>query len=426
MHPDNGIKYFVSNPSADSEWIEVAQETSAQDNTSIIYVDGNSTFERKARVIIQNYRNNLSQNGLASLEINGSLVSNTLEIIHDFGENQMIINGNGVPNYTPTVMGIEVTQGWNGAVEGGFQSLKFSEDNLGASGGNNPNRVSITNQTFKIPLRPFHNVSITETNLGTVGVALNGVPVFNPFEDPQQTMAYGRIFSSCCGHPAQGGIYHYHKYPTCLRLIEDQWLSEKEKCDIIDSLLVVGGHSPLIGFAIDGWPIYGPVGWTSDMNQTGRILRSSYTGELDASGNPTFVEGSGDLDECNGIISPTPEFPEGIYHYVMSIEANEDGSVMRYINPHFGYDVRNTLKKHSLMPDSWIDDDIYIADLKNGFLINGVQINGTNDFNRFAHFIRRLQDKFNENGMNEVAREFETMKIAYPFTIRKYRGNPSN
>ena len=78
-------------------------------------------------------------------------------------------------------------------------------------------------------------------------------------------------------------------------------------------------------------------------------MRSSYTGSSDSSGNPTYVEGSGDLDDCNGVLSPTPEFPEGIYHYVMSVEADDDGTVLRYLNPHFGYDVRNTLKKHDLM-----------------------------------------------------------------------------
>ena len=31
-----------------------------------------------------------------------------------------------------------------------------------------------------------------------------------------------------------------------------------------------------------------------------------------------YVEGLGDLDECNGRIGVTPEFPEGIYYYVVT------------------------------------------------------------------------------------------------------------
>ena len=110
----------------------------------------------------------------------------------------------------------------------------------------------------------------------------------------------------------------------------------------------------------------------------------------------------------------------------MTIEADEDGTVLRYINPHFGYDVRNTLKKHDLMPDSWTDDSTYIAALKSGFTINGVSVSGTNNFDYFADFISALQSTLNSNGMSEVGAEFETMKIAYPFTIRKYRGTPSS
>ena len=209
-------------------------------------------------------------------------------------------------------------------------------------------------------------------------------------------------------------------------MLSDTWKSEKEKCDELDALLVENGHSPLIGFADDGWPIYGPVGWRNDGSKTGVVLLSSYTGSSDSSGNAAYVEGSGDLDDCNGLVSPTPEFPEGIYHYVMTIEADEDGTVLRYINPHFGYDVRNTLKKHDLMPDSWTDDSTYIAALKSGFTVNGVSVSGTNNFNYFADFISALQSTLNSNGMSEVGAEFETMKIAYPFTIRKYRGTPSS
>ncbi len=120
-----------------------------------------------------------------------------------------------------------------------------------------------------------------------------------------------------------------------MRLIQSStWQSEKEKCDTIDALLNTNGHSPLIGFALDGWPIYGPVGWL-DTNHNSILLKSSYTGTADQAGNPSYVANSGDLDICNGITSPTPEFPEGIYHYVMSIRANEDGTVYRYINPYF-------------------------------------------------------------------------------------------
>ena len=55
------------------------------------------------------------------------------------------------------------------------------------------------------------------------------------------------------------------------------------------------GPSHLIGFALDGFPIYG-----------GR----------DINGNAVAVS---QLDACNGITSATPEFPSGAYHYVLPV-----------------------------------------------------------------------------------------------------------
>ncbi|MBG30154.1 MAG: hypothetical protein CMI31_09150 [Opitutae bacterium] len=420
------ISYYEANSSAPDGWTRVAQETNATLSSTLIYLQGSSSFARRARLIVSNYRSQVAGGGPLPLTISGQSVTNNLTIEHDSSNDRMLVTGNGVPNYKPAVMGIEVTNGWNTAANGGLQSLKLSENNLGSSGGNNPNQITVATEVFRIPLTPVNNTSAAETSLGTVGVALNGIPIYNPFEDARETAAYGRIFSSCCGHPQLNGVYHYHKYPTCLRLISDNWKSEKEKCDEVDALLVSGRHSPLIGFAVDGWPIYGPVGWRSESNQTGVLLKSSYSGTTDSAGNPAYVAGSGDLDECNGITSPTPEFPKGIYHYVMSIEADTDGTVLRYLNPHFGYDVRNTLNKHNLMPSSWSDDSTYIAALKSGFSVNGVAISGTNSFSTFVEFITAMQATLNSNGLSTVGTEFETMKIDYPFTIRKYRGTPSD
>src|SRR6185369_14744168 len=113
-----------------------------------------------------------------------------------------------------------------------------------------------------------------------------------------------------------------------------------------------GRHSPIIGFALDGYPIYGPWGYTA----TGELrrMRSSYRlrrttardrwpdGTLLApgqSGPPldatyplgTFVEdyeyreGSGDLDVYNGRFAKTPEYPQGTYAYFLA--TGDDGKL---------------------------------------------------------------------------------------------------
>jgi len=441
MTGSNGIEYFVRGSTDLTNWplmqTNALLGTGGGANADIPIATNMATrgffriesnFEQRARLFIANYQRQLNNGGPTTLSVNGANAQNTVTLTEDTTNNQIVITGNGVPNYTPTILGFNVTDGWNTAVSGGLQTFKFSENNGGAAGGNNPNRIVVATETFRIPLNPVNNATATDTALGTVGVAVNGIPIYNPFEDANQTAATGRIFSGCCGHPQLTGVYHYHKYPTCLRFLKgDIWQSEREKCDEIDALIATGGHSPLIGFALDGWPVYGPVGW-KDTNRMSKLLKSSYTGASDAYGNPTYVAASGDLDECNGLVSPTPDYPEGIYHYVMSLEANTDGTVKREISPYFGYDVRNTLNQHGLMPTGWTNDTTYANALKAGFMINGASIPGTDSssFTTFYQFITNMVAVLNANGMTNVASEFNTMKIAYPFTIRKYRGTPSN
>ena len=441
MTGSNGIQYFARGSTDLTNWplmqTNAIPGTGAAADVDVPLPIGappraffriESNFEQRARLFVANYQRQLNSGGPTTLSVNGASVQNTVTLTEDATNNQMVITGNGVPNYTPTILGFHVTDGWNTAVSGGLQTFKFSENNGGASGGNNPNRIVVATETFRIPLNPVNNATATDTALGTVGVAVNGIPIYNPFEDANQTAATGRIFSGCCGHPQLTGVYHYHKYPTCLRFLKgDTWQSEKEKCDEIDALLTAGGHSPLIGFALDGWPVYGPVGW-KDTNRVSKLLKSSYTGANDAYGNPAYVASSGDLDECNGLVSPTPEYPEGIYHYVMSLEANTDGTVKREISPYFGYDIRSTLNKYGLMPSGWTNDTTYANALKAGFTVSGVSISGTDtsSFTTFYQFVTNMVAVLNANGMTNLAGEFNTMKISYPFTIRKYRGTPSN
>ncbi len=77
--------------------------------------------------------------------------------------------------------------------------------------------------------------------MGSIGVATNGVMFFNPFD--AGGMEAVNIMDRCCGHPSPGNEYHYHKYPVC---IKSPFSDDGQ------------GHSPLIGFALDGFPIYGP------------------------------------------------------------------------------------------------------------------------------------------------------------------------
>ena len=103
-------------------------------------------------------------------------------------------------------------------------------------------------------------------------------------------------------------------------------------------------HSPIIGWAYDGNPIYGPHGHTdpSDRNSPIKILRSGYTNtsgilsDRPAGFNSGFFvedytfDNSGDLDENNGIFTKTPEFPQGVYAYIAGISSISSLPVFPY------------------------------------------------------------------------------------------------
>ena len=110
----------------------------------------------------------------------------------------------------------------------------------------NPNSISVQQFTFRLPLEPKLADKITRLPMGPVGMASNGVVFFNPFEmeGMNAVEGYSEVWlDSCCGHPQQTGVYHYHKYPSC---VKSPFSDDGER------------HSPIIGFAFDGFPLYGP------------------------------------------------------------------------------------------------------------------------------------------------------------------------
>lgn len=145
---------------------------------------------------------------------------------------------------------------------------------------------------FKITTEPRRAAKPTDIFTGPVGVMINGALLFNPYEGDGETVAMASNFTltnaageqvpfldGCNGHPSPGPIYayHYHGLPVCVT----------EKVDRSK------GPSHIIGVAFDGFPIYG------DRDINGKQIKARQ------------------LDRCNGIKSPTPEFPKGIYHYVV-------------------------------------------------------------------------------------------------------------
>jgi hypothetical protein len=136
----------------------------------------------------------------------------------------------------------------------------------------NPNSIASQNLTFKIPLNPAVATTHAATPLGPIGISLNGVPFFNQYAGPSQPLTNEVVsFDKYWGHPQQSGQYHYHVEPLYLTTVKVT-------------------KSSLLGFLLDGFPVYGP----------------------EENGSPVT---NAMLDAYHGHTLATADFPNGIYHY---------------------------------------------------------------------------------------------------------------
>jgi hypothetical protein len=140
-----------------------------------------------------------------------------------------------------------------------------------------PNTIATQNITLKIPVNPVMATTHATTPMGVMGVALNGIPFFNQYAaggSPLTNEING--FDQWWGHPQMSGMYHYHVEPKYLTTVK-------------------ATSSSLMGFLLDGFPVYGPKE-TNGSDPTG-------------------------LDVYHGHTHVTVDYPAGIYHYHISTAA---------------------------------------------------------------------------------------------------------
>lgn len=161
------------------------------------------------------------------------------------------------------------------------------------------------------------------------GISLNGIEI-DPFAaewwngDPNSGWNYDPHsdaidlgIDSSNAHVQPSGEYHYHGVPYGL----------------LDALGNPEGMV-LVGYAADGFPIYAVFGYNTAEDASSDLieLQPSYQvregtrpggpgGDYDGSfiEDYEFVAGLGELDGCNGRFGVTPEYPEGIYYYVLTV-----------------------------------------------------------------------------------------------------------
>ena len=194
----------------------------------------------------------------------------------------------------------------------------------------NPNAIQSQKHRFRVLLSPHVNSRARDVGFDSFGVAVNGVP-FDPAANEfwRRDRNSGWRYEAMSGkvnlgldrnnaHVQPNGAYHYHGLPTGL---VHNWSDTQ--------------HSPIIGYGADGFPIYVLYGNQNPDSASGLIkaLASSYRlksgnrqggpgGQHDGSfvQDYEYVQGLGDLDDCNGRHCITPEYPKGTYAYFLTSE----------------------------------------------------------------------------------------------------------
>lgn len=200
----------------------------------------------------------------------------------------------------------------------------------------NPNAIRAQANTISIPEHPKVADRITymhgqRPGPKVFGIALNGVtfePGAGEFWKGNPSWQYEPLGAAIPlgldenhAHVQPTGKYHYHGLPTGLM----KRLGYRE-----------GSHSPLIGWAADGFPIYVRYGYKNPKDPDSEVVDLQPSYQLIAGNRPSepegpggrydgtfvrdyhYIENSGDLDECNGRFCVTPEFPGGTYAYFMT------------------------------------------------------------------------------------------------------------
>jgi hypothetical protein len=175
-------------------------------------------------------------------------------------EIKRILSGNGLPVKYPT-----------GVFPIGITDPAYEYDR-------NPNSIKAQNISYSLPTEPTVAVAPSCVPMGAIGVALNGVAIYNALDDGGRDAVAHEVQDSCNGHPQKDGQYHYHGPSSCI--------------DGFDK------PNTLVGYALDGFGIY------SKYDATGK----EYT--------------NADLDACHGVVSNIKWNGKDVdmYHYVLTEE----------------------------------------------------------------------------------------------------------
>lgn len=299
--------------------------------------------------------------------------------------------GNGTQNQnTPAYCGVQAVYSSTDWVY--LRTTGLAHHGMGPWPANFPNLPANQHVLYRLPRKPSLDSGRANTGLGVIGYFIDGVAMFDTrdgfvwtgtgeqggaatgYWNRDAYVNEGATFDPAYAHQENSGTYHYHANPVALRhLLGDHVEYNAATGTYRESSEPVTRHSPLLGWVRDGWPIYGPHGYSNATNPASGIARmrpgyqlrngSRGTDNLATSGRASlpawavraygvaaaqpgpavsatyplgrYMEDNAylgdlglvlgqdfDLDEFNGRWCVTPEFPQGVYAYFVGIQAN--------------------------------------------------------------------------------------------------------
>jgi hypothetical protein len=224
---------------------------------------------------------------------------------------------------------------------------------------------------------------------GNIGYWINGVNMYDPSagtEAPNGYLTFNHLNYNAAyettlyysyslnqdaagGQTSSNGNYHYHNFSFATAWETGEGYisgtegstgtAEVSLIDYLDgSLTHPNGHSKILGWSLDGFPVYGPYGYSRAMDRRSgvRLMTSSYAtytraadveervidGALNTFAYPLgmfvqdyrYVDG-GDLDVSNGRFCVTPEYPLGTYAYFCTIDPETSRPAYPYVIGNF-------------------------------------------------------------------------------------------
>lgn len=146
----------------------------------------------------------------------------------------------------------------------------------------NPNFIREQRVLLNLPAHPKIAARPSCLPMGMIGFATTGVAIFNAIDAQGRDAPAHEIQDHCNGHPERNGQYHYHDFSNCIPDLGGK----------------AGRHSDLVGYALDGFGIYGLY------EGNGRVMTNA------------------DLDECHGHIGKVVWDGQEVkmYHYHLTRE----------------------------------------------------------------------------------------------------------